>query len=170
MVGVLLEDLGRRHRPPVIDGRPDGGLAGEPDVPSGRAATLARMANDPSAPRVEYQDLAAVRRKLRSNVRWARDCGSAAIGSGATVGFALVVSGSPIRRDVFVPLVAAYGVLLLFAVYYWWRFMDLLGKATVLNVLNATGSPRADHLDRAIEPIQREVADRALQRPLVGRR
>jgi hypothetical protein len=86
---------------------------------------------------IAQQDLDALQRKIRSHVKWGRDCGSAAIGAGATVGFSLLLSGSPVRRDVFVPLVAAYGVLLLVAAFFWWRAMYAVGKATASNVGNA---------------------------------
>jgi hypothetical protein len=105
-----------------------------PDQPGAAHQRIA----DRGGPSVDRE---ALRRTVRSHVKWGRDCGSAAIVAGATVGFSLLMSGGPIRRDVYVSLLGAYGLLLLFAAYWWARAMHAAGQAGVSNVLNAVGPP-----------------------------
>ena len=86
-------------------------------------------------------DGSALRRKVRSQVKWGRDCASASILAGSTVGLALLVSGAAIQRDVYVVLLVAYGLVLLMGAYWWARAMHSVGKAGVANVLNAMLPP-----------------------------
>lgn len=83
------------------------------------------------------EDHEALGRQLRSYVKWGRDCGAAAICGGVAVGFGLILSGTPIRRDVYVPLIIAYGMLMVIAALCWALGMRAVGKAQFSVVVNA---------------------------------
>ena len=86
---------------------------------------------------LRHEDRERLMRSVRSDIKWMRDCGAGAIFGGATIGFGLILSGSPIRRDVYIPLMTAYGVLMLVAALYWSRAMNAVGRATPQRVFNA---------------------------------
>ncbi len=90
---------------------------------------------------VPSQDLEAVRREFRSHIKWERDCAKAMIASGSVIGFGLILSGAAIRREMYVPLLAAYGALLLVNAYFWARATRAIGQAEFGNVLNAFVPP-----------------------------
>jgi hypothetical protein len=62
---------------------------------------------------------------------------------GLAVGFGLILTGTPVKRDVYLPLLVAYGALLLVNAYFWARAMHAVGHANRWNVLNAFVPPIA---------------------------
>lgn len=58
--------------------------------------------------------------KARSQWRWMRDCGSAAIVGGSTVALSLMLGGLPVQQDEFIALEVIYGLLVI-GTYVFWR-------------------------------------------------
>jgi hypothetical protein len=80
-------------------------------------------------------------RRVNSSMKWARDCGTAMIVAGATVGFGLMMSGLPIRQNEFEALVGAYGLLLLLAAFWWTQALLAAGMASPSRLLWGTFPP-----------------------------
>jgi hypothetical protein len=78
---------------------------------------------------------------LASYVKWVRDCGAAAIASGAAVAFVLIVGGIAIRREVYVALVVSYGALLFVAAFFWCRALGAVQRANPGNLISALAPP-----------------------------
>lgn len=87
------------------------------------------------------RDAEAVYRDVRRFTKWGRDCAAGMIYGGLAVGFGLILTGTAIRREVYVPLLVLYGGLLLANAYFWSRAMHAVGRAKFLNVMNALLPP-----------------------------
>jgi hypothetical protein len=79
--------------------------------------------------------------QLASSVKWVRDCGAAATASGVAVGFALIVGGIAIRRDVYAALVVSYGALMFVAAFFWCRAMAAAHRANQRSLIIALAPP-----------------------------
>lgn len=87
------------------------------------------------------RDLEAAYRDARFNTKWGRDCAAGMIYGGLAVGFGLILTGTAIRREVYLPLLVLYGGLLLANAYFWSRAMHAVGRANFAGVMNAFVPP-----------------------------